>query len=58
MFFHFRLDVTITIILPELVELCADEETSVRISGFEAVGRMLYLLDDGNNISHISYNDF
>ena len=41
------LDATKTLILPEMVNLCSDEETCVRLAGINAVVQMLPLLDDG-----------
>ena len=41
------LDATKSLILPELVNLCSDEETTVRISGINAVVQILPLLDNG-----------
>ena len=41
------LDPTKTHILPELVDLCSDEETSVRLAGINTVVLMIPLLDEG-----------
>ena len=42
-----RLESTQSIIIPELVELTNDEETSVRLAGLETITNLLSLLDDG-----------
>lgn len=41
------LDATKTHILPELVDLCSDEETSVRLAGINTVVLIIPLLDQG-----------
>lgn len=41
---------TQSIIIPELVELTNDEETSVRLAGLETITNLLNLLDDGRNL--------
>ena len=41
------LEATKCAILPELVELTNDEESSVRLAGLETVVNVLGLLDDG-----------
>ena len=45
-----RLESTQSIIIPELVELTNDEETSVRLAGLETITNLLNLLDDGRNL--------
>ena len=47
MFLFNRLESTQSIIIPELVELTNDEETSVRLAGLETITNLLSLLDDG-----------
>ncbi|XP_050713956.1 serine/threonine-protein phosphatase 4 regulatory subunit 4-like [Eriocheir sinensis] len=44
------LDATKTHILPELVDLCSDEETSVRLAGINTVVLMIPLLDDETRV--------
>ena len=46
-----RLESTQSIIIPELVELTNDEETSVRLAGLETITNLLSLLDDGENFN-------
>ena len=50
-FFCYRLESTQSIIIPELVELTNDEETSVRLAGLETITNLLSLLDDGEDIN-------
>ena len=45
-----RLESTQIIIIPELVELTNDEETSVRLAGLETITNLLSLLDDGEGM--------
>nr|XP_045601306.1 serine/threonine-protein phosphatase 4 regulatory subunit 4-like isoform X1 [Procambarus clarkii] len=44
------LDATKTHILPELVDLCSDEETNVRLAGINTVVLMIPLLDDETRV--------
>ncbi|CAL4097287.1 unnamed protein product, partial [Meganyctiphanes norvegica] len=44
------LDATKTHILPELVDLCSDEETNVRLAGINTVVHMIPLLDDETRV--------
>ena len=46
-----RLESTQSIIIPELVELTNDEETSVRLAGLETITNLLSLLDDGESFN-------
>lgn len=45
--FNFSLELTKTLILPELVELTKDEQLVVRQAGIQTVSNILTLLDDG-----------
>ena len=45
------LESTQSIIIPELVELTNDEETSVRLAGLETITNLLSLLDDGEGMN-------
>ncbi|XP_076036119.1 uncharacterized protein LOC143022060 isoform X2 [Oratosquilla oratoria] len=47
------LDSTKTHILPELVDLCADEETNVRLAGIHTVVHIIPLLDDETRVGTI-----
>ena len=47
----YRLESTQSIIIPELVELTNDEETSVRLAGLETITNLLSLLDDGEDMN-------
>ena len=44
---YFSLELTKTLILPELVELTKDEQLIVRQAGIQTVSNILTLLDDG-----------
>lgn len=46
-FFCYSLESTKSAILPELVELANDEESSVRLAGLDTVVSVLNLLDEG-----------
>ena len=50
-----RLESTQSIIIPELVELTNDEETSVRLAGLETITNLLNLLDDGRNLKKLLF---
>ena len=50
-FFFHRLELTKTLILPELVELTRDEQLVVRQAGIQTVSNILNLLDDGKFFS-------
>lgn len=52
---HHRLESTQSIIIPELVELTNDEETSVRLAGLETITNLLNLLDDGRNLKKLLF---
>ena len=49
--YHCRLEATKSAILPELVELTKDEESSVRVHGLETVVNVLSLLDSGKALN-------
>lgn len=42
------LNTTKSLILPELVDLCSDEEVNVRLAGINTVVQILPLVDQGN----------
>lgn len=46
----FRVDDTRTELLPELVELAGDEESSVRLAAFDSIVSLMEMMDSGESL--------
>lgn len=47
--FSFRVDDTRTELLPDLVELAGDEDSSVRLAAFDTIINLMEMMDSGKS---------